>query len=330
MRALTFAVLPSLLLAVGAASAQPASADDLFRQGTQLFARGEIKVACERFDASYKLDPAPGTLFNLATCHEADGRLWKARAEFLDFVDRATKAGKRDKAAPAIARVNTIESRLPRVRLVFPAQSNVAAVALDDAPLASDSWSKPQPVEAGAHTLLFQAPGMISVTRTVTAGATPDEIAVPVPVLEPVAAPTPAPIVVEPATPVAAPAAHPSSTRTIGYVLGGAGVVALGIGGVFGVHTLSEKSDATTACGGQGTACPTVGQTQAAQKDLDSARSSALVSTVFIGVGVAAVASAVYLIVTGAPRAEAATTAALRVAPSVTPAGAGLSLAGHF
>jgi hypothetical protein len=335
MRAQLPVVVLFVLSVAGGAAGQARSADDLFREGSQLFARGEIKAACERFATSYKMDAAPGTLFNLAACHEKEGLLWQARSEFMDFVDRATKAGKADKAKPAADRVAAIEQQLPRVALVFPPQSNVAAISFDGVPLAHELWDKPIPAEPGAHTIEFQAPGAVGSTRSVTTGSDASVAKVDVPVLVPAPAASPA-AAAPAATPEVATAAPSSTggkpTRAIGFALAGAGVVALGVGAYFGVHTLGEKSDADSACGGSKGACPTVAQTQAAQKDLDAARTSALVSTVAIGVGIAAVAAGAYLVFTGGSHSEPVppATAGLRVTPTMGLYGGGLSLDGTF
>jgi hypothetical protein len=335
MKTGSLVAVPLALLVAGTALGQQPSAEDLFREGTLLFGRGETKAACERFAASYRIDVAPGTLFNLAACHEKEGLLWQARGEFLDFVDRATKAGKADKAKPAADRVAAIEQKLPRVALVFPPQSNVAAISFDGVPLAHELWDKPIPAEAGAHTIEFQAPGVVGATRSVTTGGDASVAKVDVPVLEPVPAAAPAaaaPVATSEVAMGAPSSAGGKPTRAIGFALAGAGVVALGVGAAFGVRTLGQKSDADGACGGSKGACPTVAQTQAAQKDLDGARTSALVSTVAFGVGIAAVGVGAYLVLTGGSHSEPvpAATARLHVSPTLGPDGGGLLLAGTF
>lgn len=69
--------------------AQPAPTDRAlaqahFDEGRALLARGAIAAACPKFVESYQLEPALGTLLNLALCHEAQGRLASAWAEFND------------------------------------------------------------------------------------------------------------------------------------------------------------------------------------------------------------------------------------------------------
>jgi hypothetical protein len=331
MRARPLAVIPFVLFVAGASAAQQRSADDLFREGSQLFARGETKAACERFAKSYAMDAAPGTLFNLAACHEKEGLLWQARGEFLDFVDRATKAGKADKAKPAADRAAVIERHLPKVELVFPPKSNVATISFDGVTLGHAEWEKAIPVDAGAHTIEFQAPGSVGATRSVTTGTDAAVAKIDVPVLEPVpaAAPAAAPAISEAAPAPPSPSGG-KSTPTLGFALAGAGVVVIAVGAYFGVRTLSEKSDANSACGGSKEMCPTTVQTQAAQKDLDDARTSALISTVGLGVGIAAVGAGAYFIFAGRSHSEPMAAAKLRVVPTMRPGGGGLSLDGTF
>ncbi len=66
-----------MLVALGAspASAQDAakkkkSAELLFQEGQQLIKDGKHAAACPKFEQSQKLDPAIGTLLNLAHCYE--------------------------------------------------------------------------------------------------------------------------------------------------------------------------------------------------------------------------------------------------------------------
>jgi hypothetical protein len=328
--------IPFVLLVAGNAAAQPQpSAEELFREGNQLFQRGETKSACERFAASYKIDLAPGTLFNLAACHEKEGRLSQARTEFRDFIDRANKAGKADKAQPAVDRVAAIEARMPKLKFAFSPEPNVQSILVDGAPLDAAEWHKPLLVDAGSHTIEFRAPDKPAATKTVTTGGDGSTATIDVPVLAP-------PQVASPAVAEGgphqgeAPAREPSNRsakRTIAIVVGGAGIVALGIGTYFGIHTLSQKSDADKLCGAPSgtTACPTDAQTRGAQNELDSARTSSWVSTLGLGVGVVAVGVGAYLFLTGGAHAGGTTAAsAVRVVPTLGPNAGGLSLSGAF
>src|SRR5690349_15059097 len=53
----------------------PTTADALFEAGRAAAKRGDFKEACEKFAESERLDPAPGTVFNLAECHNSLGEI---------------------------------------------------------------------------------------------------------------------------------------------------------------------------------------------------------------------------------------------------------------
>jgi len=141
-----------------------------------------------------------------------------------------------------------------------------------------------------------------------------------------------------PAAPAAPPAAlkpespDPKSDaggtlRTTGYVLGALGIVGLGVGTGLGVFAMGRASDAHAA-GCQAGTCP---DAASAGKD----RSAAALgngSTIGFVAGGALVASGLALVLIGRrPHGNESTppaSAALRLAPSVGPAGAGLVLSG--
>jgi hypothetical protein len=59
-------------------SPDAATAEALFNEGRQLLSQGRVAEACPRFEASYKVDPGVGTLFNLAACEEQLGHVPRA------------------------------------------------------------------------------------------------------------------------------------------------------------------------------------------------------------------------------------------------------------
>jgi hypothetical protein len=334
MKSGSLVAFPLALLVASVAAGQQPSADDLFREGTLLFGRGETKAACERFAASYKIDVAPGTLFNLAACHEKDGHLAQARAEFQEFADRAIKAGKADKAQPAVERAAAIEARMPKLVLSLPPGSNVQTILVDGVALDAAAWQKPLPVETGSHAVDLRAPGKVSATKTVTLAGEGAAVTVDVPLLAPEGGTVPAvpPPIAPPAPQISQPVSS-GSKRTAGLVVGGAGIVALGVGTAFGVITLSQKSTANADCGAtSGTTCPTGAKTAMAENELDAARTSSWVSTIGLGVGVVAIGVGAYLFFTGGTRPEGSAPASgdLRVVPAFGRDGGGLSLAGAF
>jgi hypothetical protein len=81
-----------------------------------------------------------------------------------------------------------------------------------------------------------------------------------------------------------------TALRTTGWALTGAGVVALGVGGYFGVHAVSKKDERDADCKN--------GCTQAGVDADRAGRTAALVSTIAIAAGAAATAVGIYFVVT--------------------------------
>ena len=83
--ALGVASIATVLLAHPAARAQTAEtiAEALFLQGQERMAAQDITAACDLFTRSLKMDPALGTLLNLARCHERQGKT-ACSAEFAE------------------------------------------------------------------------------------------------------------------------------------------------------------------------------------------------------------------------------------------------------
>src|SRR5687768_3323445 len=74
-----------------------ARADSLFREAEQFFRAGEIAGACARLAESHRLDPALGTLINLALCHERQGRTATAMTELHEALATAKEKGQTER-----------------------------------------------------------------------------------------------------------------------------------------------------------------------------------------------------------------------------------------
>jgi hypothetical protein len=114
--------------------------------------------------------------------------------------------------------------------------------------------------------------------------------------------------------------------QVLGLGVGGAGVVGLGVGSVFGLLTFSAWSKAKTDCGGDTTRCANV---QAGQQDRNTGQTDATISTVGFIAGGALLATGAVLLLTGGHRASESS-ASLVVTPTVAPGQAGIALGGGF
>lgn len=231
----------------------PAAAEALFEAGRQAATRGDWATACPKFAESERLDPAAGTLLNLADCEEHLGHLaaaWDAWHEAI-----ASLAPGDDRIGQARKRAAALDARIPRltVRLAPDAPAG-ATVHRDAVELGAASLGIPLPVDPGAHVVRVETaghePSSTSVTLAegesraidVSAGAA---IAPEPPALQPApAAPAPPPPAME-APPL--PPAHPV-LRTTGFVLGIAGLASLAAGATTGALAFAQKSTVQNHC----------------------------------------------------------------------------------
>ena len=77
-----------------------AAAEALYEAGKQLLVSGACESAIERLEASQALDPAVGTLLNLAECYVALGRMTSAWSTYRDAASLAVSTKQRSKVAP--------------------------------------------------------------------------------------------------------------------------------------------------------------------------------------------------------------------------------------
>ena len=326
-----------------------AAAEALFQEGKTLFQQGQYEQACAKFAASQELDGGFGTLMNLGECFEKRKLTASAWATFTEAAGLAHTAGQADREALARGRAAALEAKLPK--LVVHAGDAVSTLAglevrLNGTPLPRAVWGTAVPVDPGAQRVEVSAPGYRSFSREVAVPEGAGQASVEIPALErEEAAPSPA----APAAnvPVAsgaspAPAPQPASgggtQKTVGYVVGGAGIVAAVVGSIFGARAIGRNSDSKKSCRDDDpNLCSSTGV-----ELRNDARSAAKVSTFAFVASGALVATGLTLVLTAPSSSEAAPTPAARarptplgvarieLAPFIAPLGAGLGLQGGF
>lgn len=299
--------LIALGIVAGAAGARadtdPAGAQALFDEGQKLVAAGDYPQACPKFAASQRLEPAIGTLINLADCYEHVGKLASAWARYLDAATLAERAGQLPRAKKAREHAKALEPRLCRLAIVVEGVG-YTEVRRDDFVMEPATYGVAVPVDPGPHVIRASGPAVAPFEASVDVHVEGETVRV----------------VVRP--PPEAPLHHAGrSQRIVGFVLGGIGVAALGVAAGLGLHARARWKDAQADC--EGTVC---GPRGVALAD-DASRAAALADIGLLVGGVALVAGVV--IVLTAP-GDAPTANAARVVPLVGPTAAGLAIVGRF
>lgn len=285
-----------------AQSSQAVMAESLFREATALFEAGKTAEACAKFDESHRLDPAVGTLYNLAQCREKEGRLASAWSHYSDLAGRAAQAGQTEREKKMRARLAELEPKVPRVSLKVEQRFDITEIKVDGQPLGRAAWSSALPLDPGEHVIVFGGVDKMPAEKRITLKAG-EKLTVEAPTLQDVHHKSTQPVI--PASAVVRD--EKRGQRVAGFVVGGVGIAAVGTGLVFGTIALGQKSDADTL----------YDKRDPAFKDKeDAAGTSALISTIAVGVGVVAIAVGAYLVVSA--RSEKP-----RSALYVTPGGLG-------
>ncbi|HEY1958786.1 MAG TPA: tetratricopeptide repeat protein [Polyangiaceae bacterium] len=284
-------IVASLLVALvafeaGAARAQTTSSDSaiaqsLFDEGRKLMNAKRYAEACPRLERSYKLDPATGTLLNLAVCHEKVGKTATAWDEFRDTIAMARRENREDRVRFAQAHFDALKERVCTLTVRHATREPGLELKLDGIKLGPESLGLALPIDPGAHTLEANAPDYKSWSTSVELRRDGQAETLDIPELAAVPKPKPLPplLTVQVVPPprsrgVSAWIALPITAGVLGF-----GAMALG-----GVESLSAWHDRTAACGigGDANAC-----TQAGIDADANARRWALVADIGLGVGVA-------------------------------------------
>jgi hypothetical protein len=272
-------VLATALLASAPASGEPTAGE--IAVARQLFAEATAFEHAQRWrEAEAKLREAiaiketPGLRFHLALCQEKQGMLVEALVDY----DRAGELIRKGTRAPDVASLlgparAALEQRVARLAIsVSGAEAPV--VELDGTRLAPTVVGRAMPVNPGAHTIVVSAPGRTTFSQQVTltegeqrslaatlhptgAAAAPAAGTAPAARTAPAAAAPPGPRAARPVAngarvpepprerrPSVAPPSTDSLRVPVILALGGASLVALGVGVGFTIARDNDEEDA--------------------------------------------------------------------------------------
>jgi hypothetical protein len=287
--------------ASGAAPA-PSRAAQLFDSGVADLKLGNYESSCAALEQSYALEANLGTLIALGDCLERWGKLRSAAARFEELVAAvssassaasAYRAPQLDYARAALAR---LEPQIPRLSLAFSTPLEPGVRVLLDGRALPSLREQELGVDPGHHSIETQAPDRepwrieLSVNAgerrrvELRLGSAPEpEPASPLAGAAVQAPPPPSAAEREPPAVLLAdtPELADSPWRTVGWGLGGLGVAGLGVSAVAGVMVLET--------------CPGL--------DCEGNRGKhlALVTDIGLGVGLAALAASVYILLETEP-----------------------------
>lgn len=224
-----------------------AAAEAMFQEATTLMDAKKYAEACDKFAASQQLDPGLGTMLYLADCYDRAGRSASAWALFREVEDRSRRAAQPDRERIAGERATALEPKLSKLEVRVAPKQRVRDLELrvGGSVLPQASWNVALPVDPGVTKIEARAPGKRPLTLqiNVTAGATSQVIEIPAMADAPVAKRSERSGAERPA-----PAPQSSTQRTLGFVMGGAGLVALAVGGYFGYRAYAQNTDSKAEC----------------------------------------------------------------------------------
>lgn len=340
----------SLLIAVFAlapaaraqSSSDQAAAEALFKQGRDLMASGQYSEACPKLAESERLDPAPGTLLNLATCYERNGQIASAWVTYKEAATAARKADQTERARLATEKAAALEPSLPMLTIVVPPASDVPGLEVrrDGEMVGHAEWGAPIPLDPGPHVVEARAPGRQPWQGQAPVLAASAKASVEVPLLAPLPEATPgspggmssttappgqatssaATSAVD--SPLAEPGHRGGTQRAIGWTVTGLGVVGVALGAAFGALAIADNNNAANDC--LSNVC-----TQQGVSATHDAKNAATVSTVGFAAGGALVAAGLVIWLT-APSDTRASGVHAALVPLASEGAAGTMIRGSF
>jgi hypothetical protein len=241
--------LTSLLAGALPARAQTAAdgpiAQSLFAEARKLMSEGRYDEACPKLAESQRLDPATGTLLNLALCYEKQGKSATAWAAYSDVAAASRKDGNAERQRIAVERIAEIEPKLCRLSILT---TDVTVrpdlgVKLDGIQLRSAALGTAVPVDPGDHEIevivnekkLWAGKVIVGAERATAVVL----VAAPERTLSP---PSSTAGAEERAARVA------SDRKRIAYVVGATGLVAVGVGSYLGLRAKAEWGERNDLC----------------------------------------------------------------------------------
>lgn len=283
------------------------------QQGAQAYAEGRYEEAVDLFTRAESLVHAPPHLLYMARSYEKQGRLVKAREEYLKITREQLSADAPeafvDAQNNAQTELNALEPRIAYVAVTVKPADASAQVMIDGNELAAALIGVETPIDPGKHRVVAVVAGSEGAPQEV-------EIAEGAHVALEVAPPS--------ATPAAETAPPPTTTvadegpsdpgqglRIGSYVAFGVGAVGLGVGTVFLIKGLGKSSDADKLFDSCVPNCSTTETKDVNDLD-DDAASAKTMAVVGYAVGAVGIGAGVTLLILSNKASQEASGASIR------------------
>jgi hypothetical protein len=309
-----------------------------FKDGLELEKKGEYEGALAKFRATASIKTTPQVEFHIALCEAKLKRYVEALID-LDIAEGDAKQNKVKEVAEAAPKLAAeIKPLVPKLTIKVAEGESAATVWVDKQSVDMGKLGTPMPFDPGKHVVSakstngddtsidvelvdaddksivvsFKSGAPVVATTPTTTDTTPSELPPP-PVMPP-----------SPGDAQPAPSAS-SSQRTVGFIVGGVGIVSLGLATTFYLMRNSKVSSLDSECVNM--KCPS-----SAQSDLDSAKTDVTISRIALGVGVVSIGVGAYLIFTAKKTSDAPppTTTGVTFVPGAPGALVGAGLQGAF
>jgi hypothetical protein len=290
--------------------------------------KGALDTACPKLEESFRLDPVGGTALNLALCHEKQRKLATAYTDFKTALSLARRDGRADRAAAAEEHIHALEPEVPQLTIVVAGAVPGQEVIVDGAALREAGWGEPVALDPGQHEVAASAPGKKRWAVAMHIGER-ERKTIQVPSLQTdAAAQTGKPPEPDEKSGAAGEEESGGGRKTAGWIVGGAGLAALGVGTYYGIQAITKRNESDAHC-------PTDTTCDAQGVELNNeAQTAAWIANFGVGLGIAGIAVGTYLLVTGgAPSpdgSEAKRRGGVSVSAHLAPTGGGLGLRGSF
>lgn len=317
----------ALLLGASILTSVPAHAENaqsLYDQGLKDMLAERFSEGCPLLERSVELDPLPGAIFTLAACYGRWGKTLTASQRYDSFLRKvaelpeAERAKQDDRVKTAKEKLAELAPLIPKLTLRFTATPGPGVTAeLDGRRLPPGDIGVPIPLDPGEHRVVVKDPregqalGVTSQEAVVRLQPGDQRtLELEIAAGQPTGDGSQQAGAAEGEEPDEPTPVDGDTIRTIGFVVGGVGVAGIVVGAITGGMVMGKKGTVSDNC--EGDVC-----TQEGLDAVDSAKPLALVSNVGFGVGLAALAAGVLMVLLAPSDAEAAPETETEPAPEV-------------